>query len=111
MRGLVVIPAYNEELNLPRVLERLRASQLVEDVVVVNDGSKDGTERVLRELGQEHLRHPINLGYVRAIQTGIRYAMQQGYDYAVFLDADGQHDPAAVPGLVKVLRGVSMDEL
>lgn len=109
MRGLVVIPAYNEELNLPRVLARLREARLGEDVVVVNDGSKDGTERVLRELGQEHLRHPINLGYVRAIQTGIRYALEQGYDYAVFLDADGQHDPAAVPGLVGVLRGGTAD--
>lgn len=109
MRGLIVIPAYNEEQNLPRVLARLQSSRPAEDVVVVNDGSQDGTERMLRELGQPHLRHPINLGYVRAIQTGIRYAMQQGYDYAVFLDADGQHDPAAVPGLVEVLRRGAAD--
>lgn len=109
VRGLVVIPAYNEEQNLPRVLERLRSAQLTQDVVVVNDGSRDGTERVLRQLGQRHLRHPINLGYVRAVQTGIRYALQNDYDYVVFLDADGQHDPAAVPSLVRVLESGTAD--
>lgn len=99
MRGLIVIPAFNEEKNLPAVLGRVREAALAEDVLVVNDGSKDGTERVLRELGQEHLRHPINLGYVRAIQTGIRFAAEHGYDYVVMMDADGQHDPRAVPAL------------
>lgn len=109
MRGLLIIPAYNEEPNLPTVLTRVRQARLVEDVLVVNDGSKDGTEQVLRRLGQNHLRHPINLGYARAIQTGLRFASDHGYDYVVMLDADGQHDPTAVPRLTEAVKGGQAD--
>jgi glycosyltransferase involved in cell wall biosynthesis len=109
VQGLIIIPAYNEAANLPRVLARLRDAQLPEDVLVVNDGSRDSTEQVLRSLGQPHLRHPINLGYVRAIQSGIRYAMEHRYDYVLMMDADGQHDPATAPKLVEVLRGGQAD--
>ncbi len=109
VQGLIIIPAYNEAANLPRVLARLRDAQLPEAVLVVNDGSRDSTEQVLRSLGQPHLRHPINLGYVRAIQSGIRYAMEHRYDYVLMMDADGQHDPATAPKLVEVLRGGQAD--
>lgn len=109
VQGLIIIPAYNEAANLPRVLQRLRAAHLPEHVLVINDGSRDETEQVLRDLGQEHLRHPINLGYVRAIHSGIRFAMEHRYDYVLMMDADGQHDPAAAPALVEVLRSGKAD--
>ncbi len=104
VRSLIIIPAYNEEKNLPGVLARLRSAHLDKDVLVVNDGSIDGTERLLGQLGQDHLRHPINLGYVRAIQSGIRYARENDYDCVVMMDADGQHDPRAVPELLAPLE-------
>src|SRR5579883_1481080 len=109
MNGLLLIPAYNESKNLPDVLRRVRAAGLPEHVLIVNDGSRDGTQRVLRQLGQDHLRHPINLGYVRAIHSGVRFALDQGYDYLVMMDADGQHDPAAVPRLREVLLAGEAD--
>src|SRR5207248_1400603 len=90
----------------PGLLRRLRG--LPQDVLVVDDGSRDGTEQVLREAGQPHLRHPINLGYVRALQSGVRFALRRGYGYVVTLDADGQHDPAEVPALVAGLAGADV---
>jgi glycosyltransferase involved in cell wall biosynthesis len=93
MRGLVVIPAYNEEQNLGAVLDRVREAGGPEDVLVVDDGSKDGTARVARERGVTVVAHEVNRGYARGLQTGLRHALEHGYDYLVFLDADGQHDP------------------
>jgi glycosyltransferase involved in cell wall biosynthesis len=101
VKGLIVIPAFNEEARLPAVLERVRKSGVSEEVLVVNDGSADGTQRVIDELGVRHVKHPVNLGYAQALRTGIRYALDNGYDYAVFLDGDGQHDPGYVPDLRK----------
>ena len=109
VRGLVIIPAYNEARSLPGVLDRVRAARLTEDVVVVSDGSIDGTERIAAAHGVPYLRHPVNLGYVRAVQTGVRFADAHGYDYVVMLDADGQHDPAAVPALTAPIRAGSRD--
>jgi hypothetical protein len=106
VRGLVVIPAYNEAQSLPGLLQALRRAALAEDVLVVDDGSVDGTDRLLRESGQKVVRHACNQGYASAIKTGLRYAKEAGYDYVVTLDADGQHDPRAVPRLVEaLLRG------
>ena len=102
VRGLIVIPAFNEALNIERVLSRVHATSPDENVVVVDDGSTDGTHAVLARLGSRTIRHPINLGYVRALQTGIRFAAERGYDYLVFLDADGQHDPREIAALRKV---------
>ncbi len=102
MQGLIVIPAYNEGQNIARLLARLQATSPVEDVVVVNDGSRDNTRAELERLGVEHINHPINLGYVRALQTGIRYAQDRNYDYMIFIDGDGQHDPAQIADLRRV---------
>ena len=102
MRGAIIIPAYDEALNIARVVERVNAASPAEDVIVVDDGSRDGTHQVLERLGVRYLRHPINLGYVRALQTGIRFADRQGYDYLIFLDGDGQHDPADIARLRQV---------
>jgi glycosyltransferase involved in cell wall biosynthesis len=105
-RVLAVVPAFEEELSLPGVLDELRARAPGVDVLVVDDGSRDGTHRVARARGVPVVRHPVNLGVGAALQTGFRYAVERGYDVGVQVDADGQHDPAFLAVLVEpVLSG------
>ena len=102
MKGLIVIPAYNEEKNIAAVLGRIRDAGERDDLLVIDDGSSDGTRRVLGALPALRVRtvhHPVNLGYVRALQTGIRFARERDYDYLVFIDGDGQHDPRQIADL------------
>ncbi len=106
MRALVVIPAYNEERELGGLLERLAAAAPDFDVAVVDDGSTDRTAEIARAAGAVVLRHPFNLGYGAALQTGYRWALARGYDVVVQMDGDGQHEPADVPALAEpVLAG------
>ncbi len=105
-RILVIMPAHNEAENLPQVLAELRRYPQAWDIVVIDDASTDHTATVARELGVEVVSLPCNLGYGGAVQTGFKYALERGYDYAVIMDADGQHDPAGIPGLLApVLAG------
>lgn len=99
-RVLVIVPAHDEEASLPATLAELRALAPGHDVLVVDDGSRDGTGRVAREAGVNVVRHPVNLGVGGALQTGFRWAFEHGYDVGVQLDADGQHDPAYLPALL-----------
>jgi glycosyltransferase involved in cell wall biosynthesis len=101
-KGLIVVPAYNEERNIDAVIQRLRLCDYPESILVVNDGSRDGTLSVLAGMNVPYVSHPVNLGYVRALQTGIRFADEHGYDYIVFIDADGQHDPHQIAELKAV---------
>jgi len=100
---LVIIPAYNEARALPAVLASLRAAAPALDVIVVDDGSRDGTARVAAEHGVRVARLPFNMGIGGALRTGFRYAVRHGYQRAVQLDADGQHDPAQIAGLLRAL--------
>jgi glycosyltransferase involved in cell wall biosynthesis len=102
-RVLVIIPAYNEEGAIAKVLMGLRRSVPDFDRVVVNDGSKDATGDIVARLGEKQLRLPCNLGYGRALQTGLKYALIRSYDIVVSIDADGQHKPEDVPRLVETL--------
>jgi glycosyltransferase involved in cell wall biosynthesis len=104
-RGLIIIPVYNEEENIGLVIRRLRECGQPEDLLVVDDGSTDGTLKVVRRLKVAYISHPVNLGYVQALQTGIRFAKERGYDYLVFIDGDGQHDPQQIADLRK--RGLA----
>jgi len=99
-RVLVIVPALDEEESLPVTLAELRERAPQADVLVVDDGSRDGTSRVARECGVAVLRHAINLGVGAALQTGFRWAVRRGYDVGVQLDADGQHDPASLERLL-----------
>jgi len=99
-RVLVVVPAHNEAESLPSTLAEVRERAGWCDVLVVDDGSRDRTGAVAREAGVPVLRHAVNLGVGGALQTGFRYAISHGYDMAVQLDADGQHDPAYLRDLV-----------
>jgi len=96
----VIVPAYNEEESLPGVLRELAAAAPEADILVVNDGSRDGTSRVARATGVLVADLPINLGIGGAMQTGYRYAQRKGYAVAVQVDADGQHDPRELPKIL-----------
>ena len=100
MTVLVIIPAYNEEKNLERVVRHFRRVCPQFDYVIVNDGSTDQTESVCRQNQFHYISLPVNLGLSGAIQAGMKYAYQKGYDMALQFDADGQHLPEYIPDMV-----------
>lgn len=106
---LVVIPAYNEETALPAVLAEVRAALPDVDVLVVSDGSTDGTGQVAREAGVRVLELPFNLGVGGAMRAGFKFAERHGYRRVVQVDADGQHDPAQVATLQEELARTGAD--
>ncbi|MGI9432247.1 MAG: glycosyltransferase family 2 protein [Myxococcota bacterium] len=100
---ILIIPAFEEESRLADVLAGVAESGAPVDVVVIDDGSQDATSRVAREAGAIVLRHPCNLGYGAAVQTGYKYALRSGAKQLVQMDADGQHDPRAIGQLLEAL--------
>ena len=102
-RLLIVIPAYNEEENIVRVVDDLTRRFPQYDYVVVNDGSRDKTAALCRAHGYRLIDLPVNLGLAGAFQTGLRYAADNGYDCAMQLDADGQHRPEYIPAMLEEL--------
>ncbi|MDI3328378.1 MAG: glycosyltransferase family 2 protein [Alicyclobacillaceae bacterium] len=98
---LVIIPAYNEERTVGEVIRSVREHVPDADIIVVNDGSCDRTAEVAAEAGAAVLNLPFNVGIGGGMQTGYLYAREKGYQYAVQIDADGQHDPADLPRLLK----------
>jgi glycosyltransferase involved in cell wall biosynthesis len=103
MRTLLIIPAFNEAATVAGVIFAAR-QHFSGDVAVIDDGSEDDTSALAREAGAAVLRHPCNLGIGAAVQTGFLYALQQGYDFVVRQDGDGQHDPSTIPRLLEVLE-------
>jgi glycosyltransferase involved in cell wall biosynthesis len=103
-RVSIVLPAYNEEQVIGAVLDALRDEDYYE-IIVVDDGSKDGTAQVAREHGVKVIRHPYNIGNGAAVKTGIRAATG---DIIVLMDADGQHPPSDVPRLVSQIGDYDM---
>ena len=94
LRRIAIVPAFNEERNIVRVLEELRGFDPGLEVVVVSDGSADRTAEVAAAAGAHVIRLPFNLGIGGAVQTGFRYAWEEGFQLAVRVDGDGQHDPS-----------------
>lgn len=99
----VLIPAYNEADRIAATIAGIREYCSAE-IVVISDGSTDSTAERVRETGSVVIELPFNLGYGAALQTGYQYALKQGYAYAIQMDADGQHDPAYIPVLMKVVQ-------
>jgi glycosyltransferase involved in cell wall biosynthesis len=93
------VPAYNEEATVAAVLDSLAREAPEFDTVVVDDGSTDRTRDVAAAAGARVLQLPFNVGIGGAVQSGFLYACEQGYDYVVQVDADGQHDPAEISKL------------
>ena len=101
---LIVIPAYNEEGSIERVVDDLSQNYPQYDYVVVNDGSRDRTAAICRSRGYRLIDLPVNLGLAGAFQTGLRYAAEHGYDCAMQLDADGQHLPRYIAPMLEKLE-------
>ena len=97
---LIIIPAYNEAENIENIIDEITTGYPQYDYVVVNDGSSDGTAKILKKRGYNHINCPINLGIGGAIQTGYRYAKEKDYRIAVQIDGDGQHDPAYIEEII-----------
>lgn len=94
MKSLVMIPAYNEEKNIVKTVRDIQKNAPDFDYIIINDCSRDRTLTLCRQEGLHVLDLPVNLGIGGAVQTGYRYAKQNGYDVAVQFDGDGQHDAA-----------------
>lgn len=99
MKLIAIIPAFNEEKTVGQVISKLR--QYVDQIIVVDDGSKDRTYQIASENGAKVYRHAINRGLGGALGTGLQAALLNGADIIVTLDADEQHDPAEIPKLTK----------
>jgi glycosyltransferase involved in cell wall biosynthesis len=105
-RVLVIVPAFNEEASLGRVIASVCLAAPSADVLVINDGSDDATAAVAEAAGARVISLPFNLGIGAAMQTGFIFAQEQGYDLAVQVDGDGQHDPQEIPDILgPVLAG------
>lgn len=104
MKTLVIIPAYNEELNIMRVVKDLEENAKDCDFVVINDCSKDNTIQVLLKNSVNFIDLPINLGIGGGVQTGYHYALRNGYDIAIQFDGDGQHDARYISKLISPIE-------
>ena len=104
MRVLVVIPAYNEEESIVRVVENLKQNYEQLDYVIINDGSKDHTAQICRENGYQLVNLPTNLGLAGAVQAGMKYALCHGYNATIQFDADGQHRPEYIRPMLNLLN-------
>jgi glycosyltransferase involved in cell wall biosynthesis len=99
-RRIAIVPAYNEEHTVGRVIDEIRTFDPGFAIVVVDDGSTDRTRVVAERVGVQVLRLPFNLGIGGAVQTGYQYALDNGFDLAVQVDGDGQHNPQEIARLV-----------
>ncbi|MCD2169157.1 MULTISPECIES: glycosyltransferase family 2 protein [Microbacterium] len=105
---LVIVPAWNEEQNVGTTVREILATGRDYDVAVVDDGSMDATAAVAREAGAIVLSLPFNLGVGGAMRTGFTYAKRMGYERAIQVDADGQHNPADID---RVLAGLETADI
>lgn len=108
---LIIIPAYNEEKNIERVLEELERPEIAEiaDILVMNDASSDSTNWVVKAHGHTLVSHVFNLGYGSALQLGYKYAIRRKYSYVIQMDADGQHDVCNIPKIYEALKTKDSD--
>ena len=113
MKVLLIIPSYNEEENVlnnyKRIVKHNEKYKTNYDVIIVNDGSKDKTEKICKENNIPYISLIHNLGIGGAVQTGYKYAYEHGYDVAVQFDGDGQHDVRYVENIIKPIKDKKAD--
>lgn len=108
-KPLIIIPAYKEAENIERVVDNIIHNFPQYDYVIVNDGSKDNTAEICKRRGYCFLDLPINLGIGGAVQTGYKYAERNGYEIAVQIDGDGQHDVSQLEKVIAPLKSGEAD--
>ena len=104
MKTLIIIPAFNEEGSIEKVVNNLTEKFPQYDYLVVNDGSTDGTKNICSGNGYQVVNLVINMGIGGAVQTGYRYARDNHYDIAVQIDGDGQHDVSFLAEMIKLIE-------
>lgn len=104
MAVLVIIPAYNEQENILKTIQDIQQNETDVHLVVVNDCSSDDTRAILQAHHMPYLDLPVNLGIGGGVQTGYRYALENGYDIAVQFDGDGQHDASYIKSLIEPIQ-------
>ncbi|RZS57411.1 glycosyltransferase involved in cell wall biosynthesis [Microcella putealis] len=102
-RIVVIMPAFNEREAIENVIKEVHTALPAATCLVVDDGSLDDTAAIARRAGAAVIELPVNLGVGGAMRAGYRFALVNGYDVAVQIDADGQHDPSSVPAMVAQL--------
>lgn len=109
MKKLIIIPAYNESANIEKTVEAIKKQAPEFDYVIINDCSTDDTREICEENQYNIVNLPINLGIGGAVQTGYRYGYEEGYDVAVQVDGDGQHDPKFLSEMAEYLEKHELD--
>ncbi len=100
----LLIPAYNEEARIASVIRGVKGQYPFLEVLVIDDGSNDGTRKQAIDAGAFVISHPYNLGYGLALQTGYKYALREGCQALVQMDGDGQHDPSCIASLLDLVE-------
>ena len=109
MKKLIIIPAYNESENIEKTVTAIKKNAPDFDYVIINDCSTDQTRKICERNHYNIINLPINLGIGGAVQTGYRYGYEEGYDVAVQVDGDGQHDPQFLNTMVEYLNENNLD--
>ena len=109
MKKLIIIPAYNESANIEKTVEAIKKEASEFDYVIINDCSTDNTREICEKNQYNIVNLPINLGIGGAVQTGDRYGYEEGYDVAVQVDGDGQHDPRFLNEMAEYLESHNLD--
>ena len=109
MKKLIIIPAYNESANIEKTVEAIKKEAPQFDYVIINDCSTDNTREICEKNQYNIVNLPINLGIGGAVQTGYRYGYEEGYDVAVQVDGDGQHDPRFLNEMAEYLESHNLD--
>lgn len=106
---LIVIPAYNEEENIEKVLKEIKKDIDYADILVINDCSKDNTKEIVEKNNVKCITNIFNMKYAMAVQTGIKYAYENDYDYVIQFDADGQHIAKEAEKLYNTIKETNCD--
>ncbi len=106
---LVVIPAYNESENIESVLKEIKKDINYADILVINDCSKDNTAEIVKKNKVKCITNVFNMRYAWAVQVGLKYARDNGYDYVIQMDADGQHIAAEAEKMYKEMKKTGSD--
>lgn len=109
MKVLIIIPAYQEEANIKNVVDNIINNYPQYDYLVVNDGSRDNTAKICYDNGYSYLDLALNLGIGGAVQAGYKYALKNGYDVAIQIDGDGQHDVSFIEEMLKRMEDEKAD--